>query len=107
MGCRDSSVAMDSKFRANRSNFIGKTGGRVYGARTSLQDAERYCAPHSKRSKFLVRAEKRLRAAMAALGHLPSLGLVGAIKNRNTTLSHWLILKCWVGWHMQRSSCHV
>src|SRR5262249_35279891 len=48
-----------------------------------------------------------LRAAMAVSGHLPSLGPVGAIKNRNTTLSHWLMLICWVGWHMQRSSCHV
>jgi hypothetical protein len=33
----------------------------------------------------------------ACSGHLPSLGPVGAIKNCNTTLSHWLILTCWVG----------
>lgn len=46
-------------------------------------------------------------AAMAVSGHLPLPGPVGAIKNRSTTLTHWLILTCWVGWHMQRSSCHV
>ena len=50
---------------------------------------------------------ERLRAAMAVSGHMPSLGPIGAIKNRNTTLSHWLILTCGAGWHMQRSSCHV
>jgi hypothetical protein len=34
-------------------------------------------------------------------------GLKRFDQNRNTTLGHWLILVCWVGWHMQRSSCHV